>query len=168
MYRGYLLEPPQRDNSNLHPWSMFWAKIRKLSYFLKWKLPFLQPWTIAIWASTWENRSSGFPTRSDINRASQLVNIARCLKFWIKKVEELYYLCSENKGPDQLCGYRTTDLRLCFCICKKPVFSRRSSYIAWTLLCNALPMQHQTMSQDFGLQLRTKHKHSCIPDEKYK
>ena len=27
-------------------------------------------------------------------------------------------LCSKNKGADQLCGYRTTDVRLCFRICK--------------------------------------------------
>ena len=39
------------------------------------------------------------------------------------------YPCSENKGADQLCGYREADLRLCFRICKKPVFSRRGSYI---------------------------------------
>ena len=26
----------------------------------------------------------------------------------------MHYLCSENKGADQLCGYRTADLRLCF------------------------------------------------------
>ena len=32
-------------------------------------------------------------------------------------------LCSENKGVDQLRGYREADLRLCFRICKKPVFS---------------------------------------------
>ena len=32
-------------------------------------------------------------------------------------------LCSENKGADRLCGYRTADMRLCFRICKKPVFS---------------------------------------------
>ena len=38
-----------------------------------------------------------------------------------------YYPCSENKGADQLHGYRKADLRLCFRICKKPVFSRRSS-----------------------------------------
>ena len=31
---------------------------------------------------------------------------------------ELYYLCSENKGDDQLRGYREADLRLCFRICK--------------------------------------------------
>ena len=39
----------------------------------------------------------------------------------------MYYLCSENKGSDQLRGYGETDLRLCFRICKKPVFSRRGS-----------------------------------------
>ena len=32
-------------------------------------------------------------------------------------------LCSGNKGADQLCGFRTADLRLCFRICKKQVFS---------------------------------------------
>ena len=53
--------------------------------------------------------------------------MARGLKFRIKKVEGLYYLCSENKGADQLRGYREADLRLCFCICKKLVFSRRGS-----------------------------------------
>ena len=36
--------------------------------------------------------------------------------------------CSENKGADQLRGYREADLRLCFRICKKPVFSRRGSF----------------------------------------
>ena len=39
----------------------------------------------------------------------------------------MYYPCSENKGADQLHGYREADLRLCFRICKKPVFSRRGS-----------------------------------------
>ena len=37
-------------------------------------------------------------------------------------------MCSENKGADQLRGYREADLRLCFRICKKLVFSRRGSY----------------------------------------
>ena len=40
----------------------------------------------------------------------------------------MYYPCSENKGADQLRGYRKADLRLCFRICKKPVFSQRGSY----------------------------------------
>ena len=36
--------------------------------------------------------------------------------------EELYYPCSENKGTDQLRGYREADLRLYFRICKLLVF----------------------------------------------
>ena len=33
----------------------------------------------------------------------------------------LYYLCSENKGADQLRGYREADLCLCLRICKSQV-----------------------------------------------
>ena len=40
--------------------------------------------------------------------------MARGLKFRIEKVKGLYYLCSENKGADQLFDYRTADLRLFF------------------------------------------------------
>ena len=70
-----------------------------------------------------------FPTWSDTNQAAQRQKMARGLKFRIKKVEEkLYYPYSENKGVDQLRGYREADLRLCFRIWKKPVFSRRGSY----------------------------------------
>ena len=39
----------------------------------------------------------------------------------------MYYPCSENKGADQFRGYPEADLRLCFRICKKPVFSQRGS-----------------------------------------
>ena len=39
----------------------------------------------------------------------------------------MYYLRSENKGADQLRGYREADLRLCFRICRLFVFSRGSS-----------------------------------------
>ena len=74
------------------------------------------------------SRSLGFSTRSDTNQAVQSKKMTRCLKFGIKKVEGSYYICSENKGADQLRGYREADLRLCFRICKKPVFSRRGSY----------------------------------------
>ena len=70
-----------------------------------------------------------FPTWSDTNQAVQLQKMARGLKFRIYKVEGLYYLCSENKGADQLRGYRGADLRLCFRICKKPVFSGRNSNV---------------------------------------
>ena len=81
-----------------------------------------------LYAASQENRSSGFPTRSDTNRAVQPQKMARGLKFRIKKVEGLYYLCGEIKGADQLRGYREADLRLCFRMCKKPVFSQRGSY----------------------------------------
>ena len=55
--------------------------------------------------------------------------MARGLKFPLWVVEGLYYPYSENKGADQLRGYREADLRLCFRICKNPVFSRRGSII---------------------------------------
>ena len=64
-----------------------------------------------------------FPTWSDTNRAVQPQKMARDLKFRIYVVEEVYYPCSENKGADQLRGYREADLRLCFRICKMLVFS---------------------------------------------
>ena len=63
-----------------------------------------------------------FPTWPDTNQAVQLQKMARGLKFSIEKVEGLYYLCSKNKGADQLCGYRKADVRLCFPICKTFVF----------------------------------------------
>ena len=58
-----------------------------------------------------------------VNQAVQLQKMARGLKFRIKKVEGLYYLYSENKGADQLRGYREADLRLCFRTCTTLVFS---------------------------------------------
>ena len=64
-----------------------------------------------------------FPTWSDTNQAVQPHKMARGLKFCIYEVGVLYYLCSENKGADQLRGYREADLRLCFRICKTFVFS---------------------------------------------
>ena len=67
--------------------------------------------------------TSWFPRWSDTNRAVQLQKMARGLEFRITKVEGLYYPCSENKGADQLRGYREADLRLCFLICKMLVFS---------------------------------------------
>ena len=46
----------------------------------------------------------------------------------------MYYPCSENKGADQLRGYREADLRLCFRICKTTVFSRRGSLFQCCIL----------------------------------
>ena len=62
-------------------------------------------------------------TRSDTNQAVKLLEMTRSLKVWIKKVEVLYYQSSENKGADQLRGYREADLRLCSRICRLLVFS---------------------------------------------
>ena len=70
-----------------------------------------------------------FPNRSDTNRAVQAQKMARDWKFWIQKVEELYYSCSENKGADQLHSYCEADLCLCFRICRLLVFSRGGSYV---------------------------------------
>ena len=67
--------------------------------------------------------TSLFPAWSDTNRAVQQQEMARGLKLRIQKVEGLHYLCSENKGADQLRGYREADLHLCFHICKTLVFS---------------------------------------------
>ena len=44
--------------------------------------------------------------------------VGRGWNFRISEVERLYYLCSENKGADQLRGYRAADLRLCYRICE--------------------------------------------------
>ena len=52
--------------------------------------------------------------KSDTNWPVQSQKQARSLKFWIQVEEGLYYLCSKNKGADQLCSYCTADLRLCF------------------------------------------------------
>ena len=69
-----------------------------------------------------------FPNRSDTNRPVQAQKRARSLKFWIEVEEELYYPCSENKGADQLRGYREADLRLCFRLCRLLVFPWGGSY----------------------------------------
>ena len=64
-----------------------------------------------------------FRSRSDTDQAVQSQKQARSLKFGILEEEELYSPCSENKGADQLRGYREADLRLCFRICRWLVFS---------------------------------------------
>ena len=41
----------------------------------------------------------------------------------------MYYPCSENKGADQLRGYREADLHLCFRLCRLLVFPWGGSYV---------------------------------------
>ena len=69
-----------------------------------------------------------FPNRSDTNRPVQTQEIARSLKFWSYVEKELYYPSSENKGADQLRGYREADLRLCFRLRRLFVFSWGGSF----------------------------------------
>ena len=63
---------------------------------------------------------------SDTNLAVQPQKMVRGLNDRIYVEEGLSFPCSENKGADQLRGYREADLHLCFRLCKKPVFSRRA------------------------------------------
>ena len=74
------------------------------------------------------------PTRSDTNQAVQSQKMVRGWNFWIWKVEELYYPCSENKGTDQLRGYREADLCLCFRIDADCLFSSAAAHFIYLLL----------------------------------
>ena len=56
-----------------------------------------------------------------MNLAVQPQKMVRGLKFQIKEAEGMYYICSENKGSDQLCRNSAADLHLPFHICKKQV-----------------------------------------------
>ena len=80
------------------------------------------------------------PTRSDTNRAVQSQKMVRGWKFWFKKVEELYYQYSENKGADQLRSYCEADLRLCFHLCRLLVMPCDGSnyFLRYILLRKAL------------------------------
>ena len=98
------------------------------------------------------NRSSGFPPRSHTTRAVQSRNMARGLKFRIQEVEGLYYPCSENEGADQLRGYHEADLRLCFRVCKKTVFSHDAAYIAWRFMNHVLRKSISNISEEVELE----------------
>ena len=55
-------------------------------------------------ATSRENQPSGFPTRLDTNWAVQTQKMAEGLEFCTKELDGLYYVCSDNKGADQLRG----------------------------------------------------------------
>ena len=48
---------------------------------------------------------------------------------------ELYYLCSEIEGADQLHGYQEANLRLCFRLCRMLVFWCGGSFISYVCEC---------------------------------
>ena len=77
-------------------------------------------------------------------------------------MEGLYYICSENKGAGQLCGYCTANLRLCFCICKKQIFSRLDSH---GLMCRMYLLSEELENLTMLLSNKTRivHDFSTIP-----
>ena len=75
--------------------------------------------------------------------------MAKGFEFRILKVEEMHYLCSENKDADQLHCYRATDLHLCLHISTKQAYITNHYYV------NA-PMQHtRSYSDDFLISAQT-------------
>ena len=86
-----------------------------------------------ISAALRENQSSRFSTRSHLNQSVQSQEQTRTLEFRILEEEKLYYLCSENKGADQLRSYYNceADLLLCFRIGKKKKFSHDAAQIIY-------------------------------------
>ena len=64
----------------------------------------------------------------------------------------MYYQCSENKGADQLRGYREADLRLCFRLCKNPVFSRCGSYDLGLIIFDTVKAYMQLAKRKLILQ----------------
>ena len=70
-------------------------------------------------------------TRSDTNQAVQPLEMARGLKFWIKEVVGLYYLCnySKNKG-----AYRAVTAQL-ICVFVFAYAKRWFSHDADQILC---------------------------------
>ena len=63
----------------------------------------------------------GFQTKSNTNQPAQIQEMARGLKFRILKEERLYYLCRKTKDADQLCSYRTVDLRFVLACAKSRI-----------------------------------------------
>ena len=84
-----------------------------------------------------------FPNRSDVNRPVQAQKRARSLEFRIEVEEELYYLSSENKGADQLRGYREADLRLFFFAYADCWFSHEAAYIKNLILYRTLHAKYR-------------------------
>ena len=82
-----------------------------------------------------------FPNRSDTNRPVQLQKKAISMKFWIKPEEELYYPWNENKGADQLRGYREAGLRLLFSHDAYCLFSAKEVHF-FEKVTNVLPTKN--------------------------
>ena len=73
-----------------------------------------------------------------------------CFKCQIKEVEGLHFLCSENKGVDQLLSYCAADLRLCFAYAKS-----RFSQDPGNITFYNIPYVHLKFSISIILQKKT-------------
>ena len=62
-----------------------------------------------------EKTNNVFLNRSFKNQPVPFQKMARGLNFQICNRKMVYYLCSENKGADQLWTCCTVDLQFCFC-----------------------------------------------------
>ena len=89
--------------------------------------------------------------------------MTRGMKFRIKEVEGLYNPYSENRSADQLRSYCEADLRLCFHICKNPVFSRCGSYKSLTMRKPVLGSIWTTKAQ--VSLLRAEEEIRCVVDD---
>ena len=78
--------------------------------------------------------------------------MARDLKFRIKIDEELHYPCGENKGADQIRGYREADLRLCFRIWK-------NGFLMTRLICEFLLLLSQFSAIVYSVLWTPTHRH---------
>ena len=100
--------------------------------------------------------------------AVQPQKMAIGMKFQIYEVEEFYYLCSGNKGADQLRNFHTADLRLCFGIYAKNRFSFDAAHII-TLKFEQRLQQSVTVIilsfQSQGLGEHSKPRSDCSSDQ---
>ena len=72
----------------------------------------------------------------------------------------MYYLCSENKGADQLRSYCAADLSLCFCICKKSRFSYDVAHLILSYVSEFPDSIANSSLADFPNTLfNTRHRH---------
>ena len=83
-----------------------------------------------------DNRSSGFLIRSNTNWPVQSQKQARTLKIRIEEEEELYYLCSKNKGAGQLCSYLTELICVFVSACAIIRFSHDAVHMALAVELN--------------------------------
>ena len=66
------------------------------------------------------------------------------------------YLCSENKGADQLCGYHEADLRLCFS------HMQNVGFLMTRLICWLLVVRARSQERDLIFPPQIEEEAACI------